>query len=210
VRPLPRLHLVTDDDTALAPGFHERAAGALAAGGPQVALHLRVPTAGGLLLHDLAMTLREICDRFASMLVVNDRADVALAARADAVQLGARGIPVDAVRAWIGDRLMVGASVHGPAPAAEAAAAGADFLVLGTLFETASHPGRRGRGVDLVREIRELETPMIGIGGITPARARAVQDAGAHGVAVLRGVWSDNDPAAAVARYLDAMNVHDP
>jgi thiamine-phosphate diphosphorylase len=209
VTALPPLHLVTDDATALAPGFAGRAAGALAAGGTAVALHLRAPSAGGRVLHGLAMALRETCDRSGSILVVNDRVDVALAAGADGVQLGERGVPVAAVRRWVEGRLQIGASVHDRHGAELAARDGADFLVLGTLFETDSHPGRPGRGTAAVRELGEGGLPVIGIGGITPERAREVREAGAHGVAVLRGVWTDDDPGAAVTRYLDAMNEHD-
>jgi thiazole tautomerase (transcriptional regulator TenI) len=206
VTPLPRLHLVTDDATALASGFAGRAAGALAAGGAAVALHLRAPSAGGRVLHELATGLRDTCDRTGSMMVVNDRVDVALAAGADGVQLGARGLPVVAVRQWVEDRLVVGASVHTRGEAMEAVAAGADFLLVGTVYETASHPGRSGRGIEAVRELEDAGVAVIGIGGITPERARAVLKAGAHGVAVMRGVWAEDDPAAAVTRYLDAMN----
>ena len=136
-----------------------------------------------------------------SWVMVNDRADVALAA-ADGVQVGARGLlPADARRVMGEDR-MVGVSVHSVEEARAALAGAPDFLLAGTIWPTPSHPGRPGAGVGLIREIAALGVPVIAIGGVTPGRAAEARDAGAAGVAVLRGVWDAPDPAAAVREYL--------
>jgi thiazole tautomerase (transcriptional regulator TenI) len=138
-------------------------------------------------------------------LLVNDRVDVALAAGCGA-QIGRRSIPVASARSLLGDRAPLGCSVHDTGGAVAAAAGGADFLVLGTIWPTPSHPGAGGAGLGTVADVAAtVAVPVIVIGGVTPQRAREALDAGGHGVAVLRGVWAASDPVAAAAVYLEAM-----
>jgi thiamine-phosphate diphosphorylase len=109
-------------------------------------------------------------------------------------------------RALLGPDVWVGASVHGPERARQATAEGADYLVVGTIFETPSHPACVGGGVALLASLREeSELPILAIGGVTPKRVAGLLAAGAHGVAVLRGVWDSPEPGQAVREYLEAM-----
>ena len=152
---------------------------------------------------ELASALRPAAEEVGALLLVNDRVDVALAAGVDGVQLGGRSLPVAAVRALRSD-LRIGASIHGVTDAR--GAEGADFLVLGTIWASESHPGREGAGLGQVRSVVEsVDVPVIAIGGVTPRRAAAALAAGASGVAVLRGVWDDDEPARAAAEYLGSM-----
>jgi thiamine-phosphate pyrophosphorylase len=200
---IPPLHVVTDDAVVARADFLDRADAVLAAGGAEVALHLRAPRASGRLLHVLAERSRSIATLHRAALIVNDRADVARAVDADGVQVGARGLePMDARRV-IGDGRLLGVSVHAVDEARAALAGGPDWLLAGTIWETPSHPGRRGAGSGLLREIAALGLPVIAIGGVTPARAAEARDEGAAGVAVVRGVWDARDPAAAVREYLE-------
>jgi thiamine-phosphate pyrophosphorylase len=116
-------------------------------------------------------------------IVVNDRADVALAAGADGVHLGSRGAPVERVRAlnaaWI-----IGRSVHeGEALAPHRTAA---YLIFGSVFPTVSKPGAEPAGLDALRvAVAGTAVPVVAIGGITPARAAECYRAGAAGVAAI-------------------------
>jgi thiamine-phosphate pyrophosphorylase len=132
---------------------------------------------------------------------VNDRIDVGLAAGADGVQLGRRGIPIARARVLVGARL-IGYSAHEVREAASAAAEGADFVVLGTIYETPAHPGGSA-GVALIEAAaRATEVPLIAIGGVTPDRVAALLAAGAAGVAVRGGVWDAADAANAAALFV--------
>ena len=133
---------------------------------------------------------------------MNDRVDVAGAVEARAVQLGQRSLPVEVVRGLFDGP--VGVSVHDESEAR--AAAGADWLTVGTLFETPSHPGRPGVGVGILGRVAAVApgVKLVGIGGITPSRVPAVREAGAHGVAVMRGIWESESPARAAGHYLTA------
>ena len=87
----------------------------------------------------------------------------------------------------------------------EAAAAvdeGADYLVVGTVYPTPSHPGPAS-GVGLVTACATLGLPVIAIGGVTPAHVPELVAAGAYGVAAIRALWHAADPARAVTQFLD-------
>ncbi len=203
---IARLHVVTDDRILALPAVVARALPVLEAGAEHLALHVRGPRATGALVYEVASALRESASRLGAQLLVNDRVDVALCLDLPGVNLGKRSIPVGAARRLVGPHRLVGASVHDPAAARRAARSSADFLVLGTVFPSASHPDGRGAGVDVVAEVSEATAvPVLAIGGITPERVRGVVEAGAHGVAVLSGIWDAADPGQAVGDYLAAL-----
>ncbi|HZS60600.1 MAG TPA: thiamine phosphate synthase [Gemmatimonadaceae bacterium] len=129
-----------------------------------------------------------------SWLVINDRIDIALAAGVKAVQVGRRSLSVEEVRR-IGPGMQVGESVH------DVMQSTADWVIAGHIFDTPSHAGEPSRGLAFLHQICQVSpVPVIAIGGITPRDVRAVREAGAHGVAVIRGIW--DAPADAVHEYL--------
>ena len=147
----------------------------------------------------LARRLR-LVTRGRALLVVNDRVDVAMLAGADGVQLGETALDVADVRKLVGPDMLIGRSVHSEVGAVDAECQGADFLVLGTVFETASHPDGRVGGLDLVREVTgAVGIPVLGIGGITPANAASVTEAGAGGAAVITAITMSDDPRTAAS-----------
>jgi thiamine-phosphate pyrophosphorylase len=195
--------VVTDDGVVARAGFVRAATDVLEAGGGLVALHLRAPAASGRRLHELAVRLMEIARAAGSLLIVNDRVDVALAAGVDGVQLGRRGITVADARRLAGG-MRIGASVHAVGEAQVAVEEGADWLLAGSVYPTASHPGRPGAGTGLIAAMAALGVPVIGIGGVTPERVREVGGAGAAGIAALRGVWDQPSPGRAARTYIEA------
>ena len=200
MRPLPRLHAVTDAGVVAAPDFGVRAA-AIAAAGPAVALHARDRAAGGAELARVAARLLALARPPEAAVFVSGRPDVAAALGAQGVQLAAGDLtPADA-RMVLGPG-WVGRSVHAVAEAETAVAEGADFLLVGSVYETASHPGQRAVGLGLVRAAVTLGRPVIAIGGIDAARAREVRQAGAYGVAAIGALWRAADPAAAALALL--------
>jgi thiamine-phosphate diphosphorylase len=132
---------------------------------------------------------------------VNGRPDIAAALGAHGVQLGSGDLaPADARRLL--PRGWIGRSVHTPEEAAMAVSEGADFLVVGNIYATLSHPGRPAAGLTLVTQAAGLGRPVIAIGGITPDRAAEVKAAGGYGVAAIRALWMAADPAAATLAML--------
>jgi thiamine-phosphate pyrophosphorylase len=201
----PPLHVVTDDAVLALPDFLERARAVLAAGGRRVALHLRGAATDGARLYALAEALRDPARAAGALLLANDRVDVALVAALDGAHLAARSLPPAEARRLLPPDSWIGVSVHDEG-GARAAARDADYLVVGTVFATASHPGRAGFGPAGVAQVRAaVGLPLVAIGGITVDRVPEVVGAGAQGVAVLGGIWSAGDPAGAVADYLGVL-----
>jgi thiamine-phosphate pyrophosphorylase len=199
--------VVTDDSMLARGGWIARAVAVLETGGAEVCLHLRGPRTPGATLHGLANELLPHARSVGASLFVNDRVDVALAVDVDGVHLGARSLPVGVTRGLLGSGRWLGASCHDASSATAARREGADYVFLGTIFATPSHPDVAGMGVEgLAATLARLEgAPVIGIGGIDPARVAPVLEGGAHGVAVVRGVWEARDAASAVKRYVEAI-----
>ena len=155
----------------------------------------------------LAQEVRKVT-RNGALFIVNDRVDVAIASGADGVQLGEQSMPVSAARRVVGDDFLIGRSVHDLYGAEDAEHEGADFLVVGTIFQSRSHPGLQAAGTELIREIRErVSIPVLGIGGITPVNAAQVLEAGANGVAVIGAVLDAVDHRAAARKLSDALGL---
>lgn len=154
-----------------------------------------------------ARLLAEVVRRFVRDLpvpvVVNDRVDVALAAGAAGVHVGADDLPVAAVRAIAPAMFIVGASLGSDDEAANAATA--DYVGIGPVFGTASKPDAgTAIGTSGFARLSALTgAPGIAIGGITPDNARALAAAGAHGVAAMASIFGAADPERA-ARALRA------
>jgi thiamine-phosphate pyrophosphorylase len=200
VRPLPRLHAVTDAAVLAEPDFPARAA-AIAAAGPAVALHARDRSAGGGTLARVALRMVALAGPPEAAVFVNARPDIAQAARAQGVQLGGPDLtPADARASF--PRGWVGRSVHSAREAELAAREGADYLMVGNVYRTSSHPDRPPGGLALVRDSARLGLPVIAIGGIDPARAAEVRDQGAYGVAANSALRGAANPAAAALALL--------
>lgn len=199
------LCLVTDRARAGARDLVAVVGDCLAAGLP--AVQVRDRDAGAAELAGLARALRGATAARGAWLIVNDRLDVALAVGADGVQRTSRSLPVADMVAVADKRLRVGASVHSLDEARAAAAAGADWVVFGPVYDT---PSKRPYGppqgpAALARVAAAVDVPVIAIGGITPARVAEVRAAGARGVAVIAAILAAPDPAAATRAFLDAL-----
>jgi thiamine-phosphate diphosphorylase len=174
--------------------------------GTELAIQLRVREMTARALLDLAERVEEMAVETGGWLVLNGRVDVALASGADAVQLGRGGLPVEAVRSFVGDSLVIGASVHGLPAADTAKHGGADYLVVGSVYSTPSHPGVEPGGPEMVTAACHTGLPVIAIGGLTPDRVQDVVRAGAHGIAVIRAVWDAPDPVGAANALCEALD----
>ena len=202
--PYPCLCLVTDRAVCPPDELAQRVAAAVAGGVDLV--QLRDKEAPGGVLLEQAVDLREVVQGRV-LLLVNERADVALAACADGVQLGEMALPIDEARAILGPGAVIGRSVHSVPGALHAAVSGADFLLVGAMFATRSHPGEEPSGPGLLTRIASagVAIPMLGIGGITADNVADVMAAGAHGAAVITGILASDDPETAARRLKSAM-----
>ena len=190
-----RLHLVTD--RTLCTEFPLEEAVSRAIEGGVEAVHLREKDLPSGELYQLATRLRRVTLGKA-LLIINDRVDIALAISADGVHLPGDSVPVYVAKKLGADRLIVGRSVHSVEEAIEAQAQEADYVILGTIYETASHPGQKPAGPDLVRRVRAaVDLPIFAIGGIDASNTAKVMAAGATGVAIIRAILGAMDIRAA-------------
>jgi thiazole tautomerase (transcriptional regulator TenI) len=203
---VPVLHVVTTDSICARGSFLDGASAILSACGERCAIHLRVREMPTRQLYELASRLVSIAAHTRGWIVINDRVDVALAAGAHGAQLGSCSIqPSDArmieARTSRGV-LRLGLSIHGNAAPPEEA----DWLLLGHIFPTPSHPGESGLGVQGLRQIAQgARLPVIAIGGISRHHVPSLRGAGASGVAAIRGIWDADDPAAEARQYVRAF-----
>lgn len=153
---------------------------------------------------ELAATVVAAVRPLGAVVTVNDRLDVALAAAADGVHLGASDLAVRDARR-IAPGLLVGATCRDRASVAAAAADGADYAGFGPVFATSSKAGLpEPLGVPSVTAAAGI-LPLVAIGGVTPETAGAVVAAGAHGVAVIGSLWAAPDPVAAACSLVAAV-----
>ena len=202
--PYPCLCLVTDRGVCPPDELSQRVASAVAGGVDMV--QLRDKELPGGALFEQAMALREVVPDHA-LLLVNERADVAAASGAGGVQLGETAMATELVRTIVGGGSVIGRSVHSVDGAQAAAASGADFLLVGAMFATRSHPGEEPSGPGLLERIRAagVAVPLLAIGGITADNIAQVMTAGASGAAVITSVLASDDPETAAHRLKAAM-----
>jgi thiamine-phosphate pyrophosphorylase len=182
------------------------ACGAAAAGGVTAVQVRAKQVPGGRLL---ALT-QQLVALLPIPVWVNDRADVALAAGARGVHLGADDVPASAVRGLAGPRLRIGVSVGSPAEAAAARAADVDYWSIGSIYATRTKPDAGPPiGTDGFRMLAAHappQIPVIAIGGITPENAGEILAAGAHGVAVSAAVFAAGNVEHAARALRDAVD----
>ena len=160
--------------------------------------------AGGELLN-LARRLKTIT-RGKALLVINDRVDVAIAVEADGVQVPEAGLPTLTVRGLIGKYAVLGRSVHSVEAAQSARREGAEFVIAGTMYPTASHPDIELNGPALIEAItKDSSFPVLAIGGVKADKVEELVKAGSAGVAVTSAIAEAEDPKAAAQELLNAL-----
>jgi thiamine-phosphate pyrophosphorylase len=195
-----RFIAITDNVSDGQSGLIARASQAAQGGATCIQLRLK-----GVAACDLVVLARELIRSVAVPVIINDRADVAIAAGAAGVHLGPDDVPVSAIRSFVPEGFIIGVSVGSDDEIANAA--GADYVGIGPVFSTGSKLDA-GRAIGL-EEFSRLAVatglPAVGIGGITSLNARGVIDAGGIGVAVIASVFGATDPRAAARELASSI-----
>ncbi|WP_395296524.1 thiamine phosphate synthase [Kitasatospora hibisci] len=147
----------------------------------------------------------DACRRHGKLLAVNDRADVAHAARPDVLHLGQDDLPVPAARAVLGEDVIIGRSCHAESEVdAAIAEQGVDYFCTGPVWPTPTKPGRHAPGLGLVGYAAKQPTdrPWFAIGGIDLGNLDEVLAAGARRIVVVRAITAADDPQAAAAELV--------
>lgn len=201
--PFPCLTLVTDRHLCHDQSLAQKVEQALAGGVGLVELREKDLSAARLLAlaHELQIVIAK-----RAPLVINDRPEVALVAGAAGVHLPEEGLPVAVARRLAGGDLLIGRSVHSVESALKAQEEGADYLFVGTIFPSRSHPGATPVGLDLLRRVTAVVSiPCLAIGGVTAENVGDVMRAGAVGAAVISAILATPEPKAAAEGLVAAM-----
>jgi thiamine-phosphate pyrophosphorylase len=183
--PLPRLYAILDSSCFPDSKALFVAAEQLAAAGVTL-LQYRNKSGSARQMLEQARELRRRLGNSVK-LIMNDRADLALAAGFEGVHVGQDDLSPEGARKVIGPRLWLGVSTHSPEQVIEADKTSADYIAVGPVFATSSKAKPDPViGLDGVRRARELtRKPLVAIGGITRTNCRSVIEAGADSVAVI-------------------------
>lgn len=201
---LPRFYPIIDTAFLTKRGIApEEIAGALADEGVRIAqFRHKAPYTRDALAQ--AERVGRIIREAGAVYVVNDRADIALMAGADAVHIGQDDLPPEAVRRIVGSGVAVGFSTHNEQQLRSGDQEHVDYLAFGPVFGTASKENPDPTvGVEELARLRSLtDKPLVAIGGITRANVRQVFEAGADSVAVISDLVAD-DLAGRIAEWLE-------
>jgi thiamine-phosphate pyrophosphorylase len=193
--PDPVLMLVTEPS----PGLPETVCAAVRGGVNMV--QLRDPSAGREQLLRRAGQLREMIE-LPALLIINRHVEEAVSCQADGVQLPEAHPSIREVRSTLGEDRWIGCSIHSVEKACQAEAEGADYLIAGTIFPSATHPDIPAQGLEFLERVcRAVRIPVIAIGGITPENAPDCLHVGACGVAVLSAIMRSADPEQAARAF---------
>ena len=183
----------------------EKLATALVSAGVDV-LQLRDKQLGDAALLDRARRLLAITRGTRTLMIVNDRPDIAAASRADGVHVGQDELSVADARAIVGPGVLVGVSTHSIEQAEAAVLAGADYLGVGPTFPSATKRFAEFPGLTFLREVvGRISLPAFAIGGITLENLSEVLATGVTRVAVRDAIVSAADPAAAARAFRERL-----
>lgn len=151
---------------------------------------------------------KEICrlaKKYGATFIVNDRVDIAILSGADGVHVGSEDVSVEDIRKAFGEKLIVGVSVKTTEEALNARKAGADYVAVSPVFETATKSDAgRGLGISVLKEIASrVDLPVVAIGGINKDNIIEVLEAGASSAAVVSAISRAFDPYEAARELVE-------
>lgn len=196
------LHVITD--TTLQSRFTHPQLAELAIQGGADTVQFRHKNGTTRELIEMAQQMQGICAQYGVPLIVNDRADIALAVGASGTHFGQDDMPVAIGREILSPKTIIGASARTEEKILEAISEGADYIGYGPIYQTSSKSdAEKPKGIErLLRMCEIAKCPVIAIGGITLQTAADVITAGAHGIAVISAVCAQPDPLVATQNLI--------
>ena len=199
------LHVITD--TTLQSRFTHVELAELAIHGGADTVQFRQKQGTTRELIAIAQAMRNVCEQHQVPLIVNDRADIALAIGATGAHFGQDDMPVSIGRRILPAETIIGASARTEEKILEAITEGADYIGFGPIYGTTSKPDAElAKGLERLRRMCDIAAcPVIAIGGISVETASDVIRAGAHGIAVISAVCSQSEPDVATQDLLNEI-----
>jgi thiamine-phosphate pyrophosphorylase len=197
-----RLYFVCD---ARPPTDLEALLRAALTGGADI-VQLREKELGRMEIERAADTFRRVADTFSALFILNDDPELARTCRADGVHVGQDDVGAEEARELLGPNAIVGLSTHSEEQIAASAERPVDYISVGPIWETPTKQGRPGVGLELIAQAAEhAPHPFFAIGGIDPANAEQVVEAGAERLCAVRAIRDAADPEAAATALRQAF-----
>jgi thiamine-phosphate pyrophosphorylase len=158
-------------------------------------------------LYEMSVQMAARIGRAQAIFILNDRADIALAADADGVHVGQDDLPVELARKILGPGKIIGISTHSIAQLEEADRSSADYIAFGPVAPTGTKANPEPVvGLAGVAEARKsTRKPLVAIGGITLEQAKLVKETGVESVAVIQALIGADDPGERARQFLEAF-----
>ena len=200
------LHVITDTTLQSRFTHAELAELTIAGGADTVQFRQKHGTTRELIT--TAQSMRAVCEQHKVPLIVNDRADIALAVGATGAHFGQDDMPVSIGRQILSTKAVIGASARTEEKILAAISEGADYIGFGPIYGTSSKPdAEMPKGLERLRRMCDIAAcPVIAIGGITVQTAADVIRAGAHGIAVISAVCAHPEPTVATQALLNEIH----
>ena len=153
-------------------------------------------------MYQEAFKLKQIC-KSRALFLINDRIDIALAIDADGAHIGTEDMPYSVVRKLLGNKKIIGLTVHNIEEAQEAERVGADYIGISPIFATTTkEDAGEPAGLDLIKRIKKsVNVPIVAIGGITLDNAPEVIKAGADAICAISAVVTKEDVRTEIERF---------
>lgn len=197
-----KAYLITDNKALKGRDFFEVTEEALKGGVTLVQIREKEVTSREY--YEKALKLKNLVSKYNVPLIINDRADIAMAVEADGIHVGQKDIPVAEVRKMVGDTMIVGATANTVELAQAAEAQGADYLGVGALFATSTKDDTKPLTPEGLKKIVEsVNIPVVAIGGISTDNIHNLVGTGIAGVAVSSGIMGSDNPKNAAKAILD-------
>ncbi|RMD68919.1 MAG: thiamine phosphate synthase, partial [Cyanobacteria bacterium J149] len=157
--------------------------------------------------YEQASKLKQLCNQYNALFLVNDRIDLALAVNADGVHLGQTDLPISVARQLLGKDKIIGKSTTNPEEMKNAIADQVDYIGVGPVYETPTKAGKKAAGLEYVRYAQEnASIPWFAIGGIDETNIEDVVKAGATNVAVVRAIMVAHNPKEVTQNLLKKLS----
>jgi thiamine-phosphate pyrophosphorylase len=207
---LPSLYVICDAEVCGRAGWTLVDFAAACIDGGATFLQVRAKGVSSAWLFDATTAIVRRAQASGALVVVNDRADLALLAGAGGVHVGQTDLAPAAVRVVVGPEMLVGRSTHTPEQYGAALHEPVDYVAIGPVFATATKAtGCDAVGLEGVRGAAARTVarglPLVAIGGITLDRARSVREGGAQSVAVISDLLATGDPTGRVREFLRVL-----
>ena len=200
-----RLHVLTD--VVLQSHFSHEELTRLALAGGADTIQFRQKTGSTRDMIGAAQRMRRLCEEEGVTFIVNDRIDVAMAAKAHGVHLGRDDFPIPLAREILGPNMVIGGSAATMDEARICLAEGADYVGFGPVFPTGSkNDAGPVSGLEILEEVvRAIPLPVIAIGGVSAENTGDIMKTGARGIAVISAVCCQKDPEGATRALYAAL-----